>query len=92
MILEMKDKDYGVEPMENNTLHQCKILFTQLLESEQNYYNPWTFYWTIKDWEGNIPPETEQKDVDEFMNIFMDKIDIASKGTKFENFKNILGG
>jgi hypothetical protein len=34
----------------------------------------------------------EQKDVDEYMNLFMDKIEQAAKGTSHENMENLFGG
>jgi len=64
-----------------------------LSESEKQYYNPKNFCQAFKDWEGNPTNVYEQRDVDEFFNMFLDKLENAVKGTSHENFiKKHFGG
>jgi ubiquitin carboxyl-terminal hydrolase 9/24 len=39
------------------------------------YYNPKSFCQAFKDWEGNPINVLEQMDVDEFFNMFLDKVE-----------------
>ena len=64
-----------------------------LKESEKQYFNPKNFCQAFKDWEGNATNVYEQRDVDEFFNMFLDKLENVIKGTKNENFiKKHFGG
>jgi len=55
-----------------------------LLQSEQQYYNPQGFTNAFKDWDGNPTNVLIQMDVDEFFNMFMDKLETCIKGTPQE--------
>lgn len=62
-------------------------------ESEKQYYNPKNFCQAFKDWDGNPTNVYEQRDVDEFFNMFLDRLENAIKGTANENFiKKHFGG
>ena len=68
-------------------------MFLSLKESEKQFYNPRYFCNAFKDWEGNPTNVYEQRDVDEFFNMFMDKLETITKGTFHENYiKNTFGG
>ena len=56
-------------------------------------YNPIVFFNSIKDYSGQVMPTNEQKDVDEFLNIYIDKIEQNIIGSKDEQtLKTIFGG
>lgn len=64
-----------------------------LTESEKQYYNPKNFCQAFKDWEGNPTNVYEQRDVDEFFNMFLDRLENSIKGSKKENIiKKHFGG
>ena len=68
-------------------------MFLSLKESEKQYYNPRYFCNSFKDWEGNPTNVFEQRDVDEFFNMFMDRLETLTKGTSHENYlKSNFGG
>lgn len=48
--------------------------------SDKNVYNPMSFFASIKE-NGQIMPVNEQKDTDEFLNLYIDKIEQCIKGT-----------
>lgn len=69
------------------------MLFANLLESERSDHDPKNFFYSIKDFDGSVMPTTEQRDVDEFLNLYLDKIEWAIKGTQQEkDYRNIFGG
>lgn len=80
IILSAKDPFYGWTPDEDNVLYQSKILFSNLMISDKNVYNPMSFFASIKE-NGQIMPVNEQKDTDEFLNLYIDKIEQCIKGT-----------
>ena len=45
-------------------------MFVALNESQKQYYNPKSFCFSFKDWDGNPTNIYEQMDVDEFLNMF----------------------
>lgn len=54
------------------------------MEGEKQYYNPKKFIKSFKDIDGSPLDPFVQKDVDEFFNLFMDRIESLVKGTKAE--------
>ena len=54
------------------------------MECEKQYYNPKKFIKSFKDIDGSPLDPFVQKDVDEFFNLFMDRIESLVKGTKAE--------
>lgn len=91
--MKTMDRQKGAIQDEDNVLLQSKILFANLMKSEKPVHNPEHFFNSIKDYDGSIMPKNEQRDVDEFLNIYMDKIEQATKGTDTEEiFKQICGG
>lgn len=68
-------------------------MFLSLKESEKQFYNPRYFCNAFKDWEGNPTNVFEQRDVDEYLNMLMDRLETLTKSTKHEHFlKNTFGG
>lgn len=93
LIMMTKDRHAGTVPEEDNVLYQSKLLFSNLMKSERPVHNPIDFFKSIKDYDGTVMPTNEQRDVDEFLNIYMDKIETATKGTDTEHmFNSIFGG
>lgn len=83
-VLTVKDQQKNEVPKEDNLLYQLQCLFAFLHLSEQQYYNPQGFTNAFKDWDGNPTNVLVQMDVDEFFNMFMDKLEFAIKGTPQE--------
>lgn len=78
---------------EDNVLYQSKYLFGNLMKTRMPTYNPVVFFNSIKDFNGEPMPTNEQRDVDEFLNIYMDKIETNIKGSKDDEYlKSIFGG
>jgi ubiquitin carboxyl-terminal hydrolase 9/24 len=68
-------------------------MFLSLKQSEKQFFNPRYFCNAFKDWEGNPTNVYEQRDVDEFLNMFMDRLETLTKSTIHENYlKNTFGG
>lgn len=62
-------------------------------QSEKQYFNPKGFCHAFKDFDGNPTNVFEQMDSEEFFNIFMDRLENLTKGTKEHHFiKDIFGG
>jgi ubiquitin C-terminal hydrolase len=56
-------------------------------------YNPKIFCHAFKDWDGKPINVLEQMDVDEFFSLFLDKLEVATKGTaQVATIKNHFGG
>lgn len=92
-VLEVEDKAYATTAKEDNLLHQLKCIFVALNESEKQYFNPKGFCHAFKDWDGNPTNVFEQMDADEFLNMFLDRLENLVKGTKQQHFiKNLFGG
>lgn len=78
---------------DEDMLFQTQCLFSALYESVKQYYNPKIFCHAFKDWEGKSINVIEQMDVDEFFNLFLDKLEHEIKGTPQENsIKYHFGG
>ena len=60
------------------------------MEIEKQYFNPKKFCKAFKDIDGSPIDPYVQKDVDEFFNMFMDRIENLIKGTKEEKIMNNL--
>jgi len=84
---EKSGYSYGPVPMavKDEMLGQLQVLFATLDESVRQYANPIEFFKTLRDYEGNPFDYSEQKDVDEFFSMLMDKIEIALKETNNVN-------
>ena len=64
-----------------------------LSESEKQYFNLDGFCQAFKDYEGNPVNVFEQMDVDEFFNMFMDRLENLISGTRHDRFiKQHFGG
>lgn len=83
-ILAVDDPKKAEVPKADNLLYQLQCIFAFLHQSEQQYYNPQGFTDAFKDWDGNPTNVLIQMDVDEFFNMFMDKLEFAIKGTPQE--------
>ena len=83
-ILAVDDPKKEEVPKEDNLLFQLQCIFAFLNQSEQQYFNPQGFTNAFKDWDGNPTNVLIQMDVDEFFNMFMDKLEFAIKGSKQE--------
>ena len=80
------------EQIDDNMFHQCQKLFSYLLLSQKADYNPFGFTYAFKDIDGNPTKLFEQKDAQEFLAIFLDRLEQASKNTKYKNLiYNIFG-
>ena len=83
-ILAVDDLNKSKIQNEDNLLYQLQCIFAFLNQSEQQYYNPQGFTNAFKDWDGNPTNVLIQMDVDEFFNMFMDKLETAIKGSDQE--------
>ena len=78
---------------EESLIYELQVLFTNLLLSERQDFDPSLLCEIIKDYDGtSIRPE-EQQDVDEFFNLFSDKFETLLKCVP-ERFllQDIFGG
>lgn len=67
------------------------MIFGGLMEIEKQYYNPKRFCSAFKDIDGSPLDPNQQKDVDEFLNTLIDRIENLAKGKKEEKImKNLL--
>ena len=89
-IIEVEDRSNNEESEEENVLHQVKCIFGGLMEVEKQYFNPKKFCKAFKDFDGSPIDVYTQKDVDEFFNMFMDRIESLIKGTNQEKTMNNL--
>jgi hypothetical protein len=60
------------------------------MEIDNQYFNTKKFCRAFKDIDGSSIDPQLQKDVDEFFNMFMDRIESLIKGTKEEKIMNNL--
>lgn len=83
----------NTEPKSENCLYQIKRMFAGLMQLGKQYYNPKKFCGSFKDIDGSPIDPRIQKDVDEFFNMLIDRIENLIKGTKEESvMKNLLHG
>ena len=88
-IIEVEDQKPDT-PLEENVLYQLKCIFGGLTGIEKQYYNPKRFCKSFKDIDGSALDPYVQKDVDEFFNMFMDRVETLIKGTQQEKIMNNL--
>ena len=92
-ILEVEDKHALSEPESTNVLFQIKRIFGALMALEKQYFNPKKFCMAFKDIDGSPIDPMVQRDVDEFFNMLIDRIENLIKGTKEEKvMKNLFYG
>ena len=93
--LKINDKKYKLQAREDvdDLLFQLMKMFYYLTFSEKSYYNPKSFVYSFKDYEGNPTNPNVQCDAQEFLTRFIEKIEDTIKNTN-ERFlcHNILGG
>eukprot|EP01022_Parablepharisma_sp_SALTPOND_P000055 TRINITY_DN1001_c0_g1_i1.p1 TRINITY_DN1001_c0_g1~~TRINITY_DN1001_c0_g1_i1.p1 ORF type:complete len:1403 (+),score=208.78 TRINITY_DN1001_c0_g1_i1:12466-16674(+) len=91
-VLSVVDPKKETNPDEN-VLFQTQCLFSALTESVKQYYNPKIFCHALKDWEGKSINVLEQMDVDEFFNLFLDRLETSIKNTpQQDTIKKHFGG
>ena len=73
---------------DDNLLHQLQRMYTYLLFSQKEYYNPKMFCSALKDMDGNATNVLVQQDSQEFLNSFCDKIETHLKHTEFKYIIN----
>lgn len=80
-LLAVDDPNHDGQEPEENMFYQLQALFAGLLKSERQYVNPKGFCHAFKDWEGQPTNVLEQVDVEEFLSMFLDRLETATKGT-----------
>ena len=85
------------DPMHNNVddnmFHQLQRMFSYLELSERVDYNPFGFTFSFKDFDGMPTKLSEQKDAQEFLSFFLDRLENASKPSMYKYMtQNIYGG
>ena len=83
-VLSIKDPNHDKNPDEDNMFLQWQTLFAGLLLSEKMYVNPKAYCHAFKDWEGQPVNVIEQMDVEEYLAMFLDRLETAIKGTPQE--------
>lgn len=89
-IIEVEDRKADEQPDEQNVLFQVKCIFGGLMEIEKQYFNPKRFCKAFNDIDGSAIDVYVQKDVDEFFDMFIDRIENLIKGTSQEKTMNNL--
>ena len=85
--------DYKNEQIDDNLLHQIQRLFAHLELSDRSDYNPIGFTFAFKEVDGQPTNTGEQKDAQEFLNFFLDRLERALKPTpKRHLVTSIFGG
>ena len=88
-ILQSDDrKDIDTSQFDDNLLHQLQRMYTYLLLSQKEYYNPKLFCLAYRDIDGNPTNVVVQQDSQEFLNSFCDKIETHLKETEFKYIIN----
>ena len=88
-ILQSDDhKAIETNTFDDNLLHQLQRMYTYLLLSQKEYYNPKMFCSALKDMDGNATNVLVQQDSQEFLNSFCDKIETHLKHTEFKYIIN----
>lgn len=83
----------GSESISDSIVYQFQHILSYLQESEKEYYSPYGFIQAFKDFEGMPMNPRIQQDVDEFFNLFCDKLENSLKLTKDAKLlRNFLGG
>ena len=88
-ILQSDDhKEIETNTFDDNLLHQLQRMYTYLLLSQKEYYNPSMFCSALKDMDGNATNVLVQQDSQEFLNAFCDKVENHLKHTEFKYIVN----
>ena len=86
-------KEYKNETIDDNMFHQMQRLFAHLELSERYDYNPLGFCFSFKEFDGTPTNTSEQKDAQEFLNVFFDRLEEALKPTPRKYLlQSIFGG
>ena len=82
-ILQNSDnlKENIVHGIDDNNYHQLQKLFSYLTLSQRADYSPLSFCFSFKDFEGNPTDITTQKDSNEFLSLFIEKLEEELKPT-----------
>ena len=76
-----------------NIFHQMQKLIAHLELSQRNEYNPVGFCFAFKEFDGTPTNISEQKDAQEFLNVFFDRLENALKPTPRKYLlQGIFGG
>jgi ubiquitin carboxyl-terminal hydrolase 34 len=87
------NKEYKHETIDDNMLHQMQRLFAHLELSERMDYNPIGFTFSFKEFDGAPTNTSEQKDAQEFLNIWADRVENALKPTSRKYLlQSVFGG
>ena len=93
--LKINNNEYKLQEKEDvdDLLFQLTKMFYYLTYSDKSYYNPKSFVFSFKDYDGNPTNPNIQCDAQEFLTRFIEKIEDSIKNTS-ERFlcHNILGG
>ena len=93
--LKINNSEYKLKEKEDvdNLLFQLTKMFYYLTYSDKSYYDPKSFVFSFKDYDGNPTNPNIQCDAQEFLTRFIEKIEDSIKDTS-ERFlcHNILGG
>jgi len=82
-ILQNSDnkKENYVNGIDDNNYHQLQKLFAYLTLSQRSDFTPIDFCFSFKDFEGNPTDITTQKDSNEFLSLFIEKLEEELKQT-----------
>ena len=83
-LLAVDDPNHENQEPDENMFYQLQAIFSGLLKSEKQYVNPKGFCHAFKDWEGQPTNVMEQMDVEEFLQMFFDRLETAIKGAPQE--------
>ena len=87
------ERNREIDKIDDNMFHQLQKLFSYLLLSERVDYDPFGFTYSFKDFDGNPTKLYEQKDTQEFLAIFLDRLEQSSKNSEYKYMiSNIFGG
>ena len=85
--------EYKGEQIDDNMMHQVQKMFAMLELSERNDYNPMQFCFAFKEMDGSPTNTAEQKDSQEFLNVFFDRLENALKDTSRKHLvQGVFGG
>jgi len=81
------------EMIDDNLLKQMRRLFGYLELSARHAYDPKPFCYTFKEFDGGPTKIGEQKDSQEFLNIFFDRLENEMKPTSQRHLlKDVFAG
>jgi len=92
----------GIEPtceadkkgeVDENVLHQLQKMYAHLELSELKAYDPYSFCYAFKDFDGNPTPIMVQQDAQEFLNMLFDRLENALNKTAYKYLlQGVFGG